>query len=238
MRRTLRGKWGDGGFGSGGGGGGRSAGSYSDGGGSYYSDHDAVRGWDRAYLIAAAKREACGVDANAVAQYFPIDKVLKGVAALLSRVFNVHLREVEMERGESWHEGVRKLRVAAGGGGAGEGEDVGTIYLDLTPRPRKFPHAAHFVIRCGKALKNQKPSVALVCSFGGGGGRAWGRGPPRCYRTGKVRSIPDPTAFHTTDPARAVHAVPRGKTLTLSPSFVTLHPRFASLFFQRALDDR
>ncbi len=169
MRRTLWGKWGDGGFGSGGGGGGRSAGSYSDGGGSYYSDHDAVRGWDRAYLIAAAKREACGVDANAVAQYFPIDKVLKGVAALLSRVFNVHLREVEMERGESWHEGVRKLRVAAGGGGAGEGEDVGTIYLDLTPRPRKFPHAAHFVIRCGKALKNQKPSVALVCSFGGGG---------------------------------------------------------------------
>ena len=176
MRRTLRGKWGDGGFGSGGGGGGRSAGSYSDGGGSYYSDHDAVRGWDRAYLIAAAKREACGVDANAVAQYFPIDKVLKGVAALLSRVFNVHLREVEMERGESWHEGVRKLRVAAGGGGAGEGEDVGTIYLDLTPRPRKFPHAAHFVIRCGKALKNQKPSVALVCSFGGGGGRGGGTG--------------------------------------------------------------
>jgi Zn-dependent oligopeptidase len=147
MRRTLWGKWGDGGFGSGGGGGGRSAGSYSDGGGSYYSDHDAVRGWDRAYLIAAAKREACGVDANAVAQYFPIDKVLKGVAALLSRVFNVHLREVKMEQGESWHEGVRKLRVAAGGGGAGDGEDVGTIYLDLAPRPRKFPHAAHFVIQ-------------------------------------------------------------------------------------------
>ena len=42
--------------------------------GTYGSDHDAVRGWDRAYLIAAAKREACGVDANAVAQYFPIDK--------------------------------------------------------------------------------------------------------------------------------------------------------------------
>lgn len=59
---------------------------------------------------------------------------------------------------------------------AATGETLGTVYLDLAPRARKFPHAAHFVVRCGrergrsneKQTTRQTPAVALVCSFGGG----------------------------------------------------------------------
>lgn len=55
---------------------------------------DAVRGWDRAFLMGRAKSEECQVDAAAVAAYFPLDKVLRGVSALVGRVFGVSLAEV------------------------------------------------------------------------------------------------------------------------------------------------
>lgn len=75
-----------------------------------------------------------------------------------------------MSPGENWCAGVRKLRVSSSSGG----EEIGTVYLDLTPRPHKFPHAAHFVIRCSRGRHRgggggrQKPAMALVCNFGGG----------------------------------------------------------------------
>ena len=129
-----------------------------------------VRGWDRSYLIGKARAKACELDAAAVASYFPLERVISGVGALVDRVFGVKLTEVAMEPGENWHAKVRKLRVTLGDRGAGEGQEIGTIYLDLEPRPRKFPHAAHFVIRCSRGVgpDKQRPAVALVCNFGAG----------------------------------------------------------------------
>lgn len=127
-----------------------------------------VRGWDRAFLIGRARTEECQLDAAAVAAYFPLERVLRGVSSVVSRVLGVVLTEVEMGPGESWCVGVRKLRVSDK-----DDTDIGTVYLDLSPRPHKFPHAAHFVIRCGRRRGGrdggrQRPSVALVCNFGGG----------------------------------------------------------------------
>ena len=60
--------------------------------------------------------------------------------------------------------GNKKLRVTVPGT-----DTEGIIYLDLIPRQGKFPHAAHFVIRCGHRQRNggtrQTASVALVCNF-------------------------------------------------------------------------
>jgi intermediate peptidase len=66
---------------------------------------------------------------------------------------------------------------------------LGVVYLDVAPRPGKFPHAAHFVVRCSRSVSKKKmntlvgplgdgedgaertlPSVALVCNFGSPGG--------------------------------------------------------------------
>jgi len=130
-----------------------------------------VRGWDRSYLIGKARAKACDLDVAQVASYFPLERVLRGVGSLVHRVFGVKLTEVPMDSGESWHAKVRKLRVTAGDAGLGEGEEIGTIYLDLEPRPRKFTHAAHFVIRCSRGTPGphkQRPAVALVCNFGAG----------------------------------------------------------------------
>jgi intermediate peptidase len=54
------------------------------------------------------------------------------------------------------------------------GDSMGTMYLDLHPRPGKYTHAAHFTVRCG-CLETppdspdppvyQAPIIALVCNL-------------------------------------------------------------------------
>ena len=122
-----------------------------------------IRGWDRSFLAARARTEECRVDGAAVAAYFPLDRVLKGVSALFGRVLDVTVEEEAMAPGEAWAPGVRKLRVTAGGGGGGHGGGgapaMGHVYLDLDPRPRKFAHAAHFVVRCSRRLPGERVAV-------------------------------------------------------------------------------
>ena len=48
--------------------------------------------------------------------------------------------------GETWCADARKL-VARD---AETNEALGVIYLDVVARRGKFPHAAHFVVRCGR----------------------------------------------------------------------------------------
>lgn len=54
------------------------------------------------------------------------------------------------------------------------GTSLGTMYLDLHPRPSKYGHAAHFTVRCGCVTNGlqegnppeyQLPIVALVCNL-------------------------------------------------------------------------
>jgi intermediate peptidase len=111
--------------------------------------------------------------------------VVEGVSRLAERVFGVTLTLTSMLPGEAWCDDARKVSV----NDASTGEPLGVVYLDVAPRPGKFPHAAHFVVRCSRSVSKKKmntlvgplgdgedgaertlPSVALVCNFGSPGG--------------------------------------------------------------------
>lgn len=135
----------------------------------------AVRSWDRAFLARRAREALFKNKTAAAGEYFGAVAVARGVSRLAERVFGVSLAFQEMLPGEAWCADARKL-VARD---AETNEALGVIYLDLVARRGKFPHAAHFVVRCGRergssdaeGRGNQKktlPSVALVCNFGGG----------------------------------------------------------------------
>ena len=134
----------------------------------------AVRSWDRAFLARRARdanAAAFKTRAAAAGEYFGVVAVARGVSRLAERVFGVSLAFQEMLPGEAWCADARKL-VARD---AETNEALGVIYLDVVARPGKFPHAAHFVARCGRergkdpsrASRRTLPSVALVCNFGG-----------------------------------------------------------------------
>lgn len=132
-----------------------------------------VRSWDRAFLAgraraALASERAAAGGASSADAYFGLARVVAGVSKLAERVFGVALVFAEFLPGEAWCADARKLEARD----AETGERLGTVYLDLAPRAGKFPHAAHFVARCSRDVKNRRtlPSVALVCNFGRVGG--------------------------------------------------------------------
>ena len=116
-----------------------------------------VRSWDRAFLARRARDANAAQTPNGLAaagEYFGAVAVARGVSRLAERVFGVSLAFQEMLPGEAWCADARKL-VARD---AETNEALGVIYLDVVARPGKFPHAAHFVARCGRCLLYTSPS--------------------------------------------------------------------------------
>jgi len=129
-----------------------------------YSPHfGRIPSWDKAFAMSQARGYECNLNSAVLSQYFPLDTVVAGIGELLSRVLGLHIEFQDLLPGEGWTSDLKKLIVKNE-----DGEMRGTIYLDLVPRPGKFNHAAHFVIRCSRMLsatERQHPSVALVCNF-------------------------------------------------------------------------
>ena len=119
--------------------------------------------WDKTYAMAQARGHECEFNSAAIAEYFPLEGVIVGIGELLARVLGLRIELQELAPGEGWTNDLKKLVVKTR-----DGDMRGTIYLDLLPRPGKFNHAAHFVIRCSRMVsptERQHPSVALVCNF-------------------------------------------------------------------------
>ena len=121
-----------------------------------------VQPWDVPFLQAAlssARWEPQGAPPlSSLSTYFRLDRVLGGLTSLIETVFGVRLTLEPVPRECGWD-------VAGGGWGGAtspsllcyrvagrDGGDLGTMYLDLFPRPHKFGGAAHFVVRCGKEV--------------------------------------------------------------------------------------
>ena len=137
----------------------------------------------------------------------PVEDAVAGVLDVLEAAVGVRLVRAELRRGEGWAPfGVAKF-VAVDVGGGGDKKNtpkiiggplsldrvdparvLGDVYLDLAPRPAKFPGAAHFTLRCGRNFvlgpseeeesgggrgsrgggkASARPAVAIVASFSG-----------------------------------------------------------------------
>ncbi|HET6940224.1 MAG TPA: M3 family metallopeptidase, partial [Nocardioides sp.] len=96
------------------------------------------------------------------------EKVQQGLLDVTGRLFG--LRYEPAGDAVVWHEDVSAYDVystSADGPGAGDGESLGRIYLDLHPREGKYKHAAQFTITEGVAGR-QLPEGALLCNVSKG----------------------------------------------------------------------
>lgn len=121
-----------------------------------------VRTWDWPFYDTQQRKTDYGVDPFEVAQYFPLDGVLKGMFDLTSEMFG--LRFSEIEDFDSWHEDVRLFAMLDDE----TGEEIGHFYLDLFPREGKFSHAAEFPLVPSRRLEDgsyQNPMCAMVANF-------------------------------------------------------------------------
>ncbi len=123
-----------------------------------------VADWQKVYLENLVKKERYEVDASEVRQYFPYDRVLAGLLAITSEIFD--LSYVAIADAPRWHPSVLVYDVMRGA------EKLGRIYLDMHPREGKYKHAAQFPLKDG-VRGVQLPEGVLVCNFpepGGGNG--------------------------------------------------------------------
>lgn len=126
--------------------------------------HNAVHGWDRSFYIGRLKAQHFDLSSSQVSEYLPLSACLLGLADIVKNIFGVKMVPANPQDGELWHQDVEKLQLVEE-----NGDVLGHIFLDLSPREGKYGHAAHFSIKCGRQPSGnrpyQTPTVALVCNF-------------------------------------------------------------------------
>uniref|UniRef100_A0A7S1UFL5 Peptidase M3A/M3B catalytic domain-containing protein n=1 Tax=Phaeomonas parva TaxID=124430 RepID=A0A7S1UFL5_9STRA len=134
-----------------------------------------IEPWDVLYYTHKARLREDLDAAPDLRPYLPLPAVTEGLRRLSAALFGLELRKEALAPGERWDgaagaaaPGLKRLGLFE------DGRHVASIYMDLLPRPDKYPHSAHFTIRCGCAVdpleddgEYQVPSVALVFNFGG-----------------------------------------------------------------------
>ncbi len=115
----------------------------------------AVGDWQKTYVQELVRREAYGVNAQEVRQYFPYNRVKQGLLDITGRMFGVTYEKVDVP---VWDPSVEAYELRSGD------EVIGRFYLDMHPRENKYKHAAAFTIQSGLADR-QLPAAALVCNF-------------------------------------------------------------------------
>jgi thimet oligopeptidase len=128
---------------------------------------EALDATNSAYYEELVRKEQHAVDSQLVRTYFPFESVRQGLLEVTGRLFG--LRYDPVPDATTWHEDVAVYDVHRldDSDGAGEGELIGRIFLDLFPREGKFKHAAQFTIANGVGGR-QLPEGALVCNFNRG----------------------------------------------------------------------
>ena len=116
--------------------------------------------WQSYYLSNLVKQESFEFDSKVLRQYFPYEKVKKGLLALTSQMYGVKYNKVKIP---VWHSSVDVYEVW-------DGEKlIGRFYLDMHPRENKYKHAMLTYMKIGISGK-QIPEAVLVCNFPGGDG--------------------------------------------------------------------
>ncbi len=141
----------------------------------------AIAPWDLAYYAEKLRERRYAITQEELRPYFPLDRVLAGLFAVLERLFDIRIREVGGV--ETWHPEVRFFEIRAvedpaARPGPGQGSDLaadvqnggelrGQFYLDPFARPNKRGGAWMDVCvnRLHTATCDQIPCAYLVCNF-------------------------------------------------------------------------
>jgi thimet oligopeptidase len=118
-----------------------------------------VNAWEQAYYGELVRRASYDFDAQSVRPYLAFDRVKQGLLDVTSRLFGVTYRQTK--DAPVWDRSVEAYEMLE------DGALVGRFYLDMHPRPNKYPRAAEFGIRTGIGGR-QLPEAALACNLPGG----------------------------------------------------------------------
>ena len=117
--------------------------------------------WDYTFVKNYYKKKYLNVDEAAIAEYFPIEHTLQALLSIYEKFFDINFKKLEQHA--PWHENTQLLAVYK------HGNYIGTVILDLFPRPFKFTHAVEATVVHGVRSSYDKqfyPSlIPLICNF-------------------------------------------------------------------------
>ncbi|MCU0755344.1 MAG: M3 family metallopeptidase [Xanthomonadales bacterium] len=120
---------------------------------------DALQPWDVPFLSEQLKSLRFGLDDEALRPYFPLDRVLAGLFAVIERLFGLQAVECAVP---TWHADVRHYRLIDA-----DGRAVAAFYTDFYAREKKRGGAWMDVCtaRFRRSHELQAPVAYLVCNF-------------------------------------------------------------------------
>lgn len=134
---------------------------------------DTLEAWDVGYASERLRQTRYDISQEALRPYFPVDRVVGGLFAVVDRLFGI--RVVEVEGWATWDPSVRTFEIY--GAGADESTHdastlLGRFYLDLFARRHKQGGAwmGSYVGRRRTESGTQVPVAYLTCNFGGPSG--------------------------------------------------------------------
>ncbi|WP_028241116.1 oligopeptidase A [Stutzerimonas azotifigens] len=119
-----------------------------------------LQSWDLGYYSEKLRQQRYSLNQEALRAYFPVDKVLYGLFAIVQRLYGIEIREIE--EFDRWHPDVRLFEIRE------HGEHVGRFFLDLYARPNKRGGAWMDGARDKRRTADgrlQSPVANLVCNF-------------------------------------------------------------------------
>jgi len=119
-----------------------------------------LQSWDISYFSEKLQQQRFSLSQEALRAYFPIDKVLCGLFAIVQKLYGIEVKE--LSGFERWHEDVRLFAICE------NGQTIGRFYLDLYAREGKRGGAWMDNARDRRRDKNGaliRPDAYLVCNF-------------------------------------------------------------------------
>ena len=108
------------------------------------------------------EKERYSVDTEQLKEYFPLEKVTKGLLQIYQKILN--LKFIEIKDAPTWNADAKLYSVFD----ASTDSFLGQFYIDLHPREGKYGHAAVFGLQPGCLLHSgdRQPVVcAMLCNF-------------------------------------------------------------------------
>jgi oligopeptidase A len=117
-----------------------------------------IQAWDSSYYSEKLKQQQFNLSQEALKPYFPVDKVVQGLFAIVEKLYGIQVRQ---KQADVWHPEVRYYEVEE------HGQVIGGFYFDLYARDHKRGGAwmSGFRSRIKDLHLDQKPVAFMVCNF-------------------------------------------------------------------------
>jgi len=119
-----------------------------------------LQSWDVGYFAEKLRQQRYSLNQEELREYFPIDKVLSGLFAIVQRLYGIEIHE--LHDFDAWHPDVRLFEIRE------NGEHVGRFFFDLYARANKRGGAWMDGARDKRRTSLgalQTPVANLVCNF-------------------------------------------------------------------------